>query len=121
MSTAFGYYEDLIRVQDSYSYPVDRRNQLRFNPLGRGVVQDVTLAGNAFTPLIVPVGTSVAFVFFRAAGAVNLTLKGITTDAGVPLLPAASPGPWDLRIPLATTQLGFLNNGPTQVVEILYL
>lgn len=117
-----GVYEESIRVLDSMGAPVDRRNQMRFAPLQpNGVVQQVTLTGSAFTALSVPAGAKVMFCFFKAASAVNLVLKGITGDQGIPLLPATSPGPWDLRLPLNGTSVGFQNNGSTQVIELLFL
>lgn len=117
---SLGELQYSIRIRDSQSTPVDRRLQMRFNPLPpNGVTQIVTLTANAFTALSVPAGAQMMVLFLRAAAAVSLTLKGVTGDLGSPLV-GATPARFDAQIPISGTTYGIANGAAVnQTIEVL--
>jgi len=81
------------------------------------VVQLVTLAGSAFTALVVPAGA--VFCCLALGGAVSLTLKGITGDTGIALTPAVNPLGLDAMFPVGAAPSVGLANGSTGAQSIV--
>jgi hypothetical protein len=86
-----------------------------------GKRETVTLTASAFTALSPPSGAkAVALILGTATG---LTLKGVTGDTGVALVPSTNPLGIDAILPLGTTpSLGITSsNTSSQTIEVLWL
>lgn len=89
--------------------------------LPNGQRTSLSCTGSAFTALSPPTG-AVAVIIIPPVTAVSLTLRGITGDTGIPIVPATAYKGLPLVIPFgAAPALGIYNAGATCLVEVIYL
>lgn len=86
-----------------------------------GTRQTVTLTASAFTALSPPTGAKAVVLILGTA--TGLTLKGVTGDTGVALVPASNPLGIDAVLPLGTTpSIGITSsNTSSQTIEVWWL
>jgi hypothetical protein len=110
-----------LTVEDGQLPKVAERDQPRWASTTRKR-ETVTLTGSAFTALSPP-SAAVAVAIFFPTTAKNLTLKGVTGDTGVKIVPLTNPIGLPLVMPLgASPSIGILNNDSTAVdVEVQWL
>lgn len=82
----------------------------------------VTLTLSAFTALSPPSG-AVAVAILLPTTIINLTLKGVTGDTGVALIPSTNPKGIPLIIPLGTSpSIGIANaHTSNQVITVVWM
>jgi hypothetical protein len=119
-----------INVKDSeFITTMGDKSATRFSPpttLTNGKRESISLAGSAFTALSPPTNASCLIIPFDKApndSVVSLTLKSITGDNGIPIVPATNLKKIPLVLPLgATPSIGILNGSASvQVIEILWI
>lgn len=86
----------------------------------------VTLTASTFTALTIPTGAKAIVVEFDKEpndSLINLTLKGITGDTGVKLVPSSAAPKIPLVLPLGSSPSCGITNGEAsdQTIEILFL
>jgi hypothetical protein len=117
---ALGLIRTELTVQDATGVTVHAGREMRFNPLGSGIRQRVTLTASVYTALSVPTGAQFMYVILGTA--TSLTLKGVTGDQGLALQPSTNPAGFDLLVPLNTTSVGFLNGlASNQTIEVIFV
>lgn len=94
--------------------------------LANGKRETVSLTLSTFTALSPPTGAKALVIEWDKEpndSIINLTLKGITGDTGIKLLPASSQPKIPLVLPLgASPSIGITNGeASTQVIELLWL
>lgn len=101
----------------------DVNRTARFS-VGAGVSgkhEQVSLSGNAFTSLSPPSGAKLVIIE-PASAAVSVTLKGVTGDTGVAVLPSSNPLGIPLVMPLGSSpSIGFQNSGAATSVDVWWL
>lgn len=103
-----------------------RASWLPATALNNGKRETVTLTLSAFTALSPPTGAKVLIIPFDKdpnTAIINCTLKGVTGDTGVKILPASAPPNIPLVLPLgASPSIGITNGeASNQTIEILWL
>jgi hypothetical protein len=86
-----------------------------------GKRETVTLAASAFTALSPPSGAKAVVLILGTA--TGLTLKGVTGDTGIVLVPSSNPLGFDAILPLGTSpSIGITSsNTASQTIEVIWL
>lgn len=123
MANNLGLFRWELSVQTATGYSVREGREMRFNPLGSGTRQRVTLTASTFTALTVPTGAQFMAVILNPGTPLTaLTLKGVTGDTAIPLMPSTNPAGFDLLIPINTTVIGILNSSlSNQTCDVIFV